>query len=101
MLLLPNYSEDCIEVLLMKEMAALPQASYLITVKFLAFGKELPSGLSDKVIELIDRKKPQSFKFIYQESGWRLLLTFISVNTPIEKSFSLVNDFVKLCKNEL
>lgn len=100
MLRLPNYSEDCVEVLIMKEVAKIHPESYLITVKFLAYGVVLPQGLFSTIEGKIRDKLPKSFKFIHQESGWRLLVTCISGNEPIEKSFSLVNDFVKLCKKD-
>ncbi len=98
MLTLPNYSEDSLEVVVMKKVAKLPQKHYFITVQFIQKGRELPTGFEEELLRRIDKKSPESFKFIYHNNSWRLLFTLIRQDKPTPKAFSLVNTFIQLCK---
>lgn len=100
MLKLPNYSEDCLEVLIMKAIKENCSRDYFITVQFLKKGEQMPLGMIAKMKEKIGHNSPKSFKFIYTEGDWRLLLTFIERNKPVEKNFSLINDFLRLCRGD-
>lgn len=100
MLQLPNYKEDDFEVIIMKKIATIYPDKYFTTVKFLDKGDLLPVGFESKLSSKMKENCPKAFKFIYKELGWRLLFTCIPTDIPIERSYSLVNDFIQLCKDK-
>lgn len=100
MLRLPNYKENDLEVVIMKKIATICPDKYFTTVKFLNRGKQMPVGFELKLSSKMTENCPKGFKFIYKELGWRLLFTCIPTDIPIERSYSLVNDFIQLCKDK-
>mgnify|MGYP007098876052 CR=1 FL=1 len=101
MLKLPNYSEDCLEVLIMKAIKENCSRDYFITVQFLKKGEQMPLGMIAKMKEKIGHNSPKSFKFIYTEGDWRLLLTFIERNKPVEKKLFANQRFLAFMSGRL
>lgn len=98
MLTLPNYSEDCIEVRIFKLIKDLPQTSFFVTVDFVEIETVDEDDIANFVLDQIDQKsKHQAFKIKYQKNRTILVFTFISTQSPLNKKFSLINSFVKLC----
>ncbi len=101
MLCLPNYSEDSFEVKIMKQIALHPQNKYFITVEFSKKGESLPLYLQDFLTDKSNQyQESQPFTRVYREGDWRLILTFIPRNKPIDRRFALTNTFVKLCQKQ-
>ena len=97
MLTLPNFSEDSIEVEILKAVKDLHQTAYFVTTKFIHvsnfYKAELKKFLLDKINNKLDGKH---LKFRYTQGDLSLIFTLYPVNKPINKKFSLINYFVKM-----
>lgn len=100
MLTLPNYSEDSIEVEVLKTIKNLHQDAYFITTKFIHVSnfdkEELNKFILDKIKNKPDDKH---LKFRYKQGDLSLIFTLYPINKPVNKKFSLINEFVKLCQS--
>lgn len=100
MLKLPNYSEQSIEVRILKSIQAHPQENYFIVTQFKRVGTSLPNNLHQFITEKIASKKSIStFKTSLVESDTRLILTFYPRKEPLNYKYALVHTFIEMCNS--
>lgn len=99
MLTLPNFTENCSEVQVLKLVRDLDQDTFFITVEFVKIGDINVTDLKTFLLHQVESKANyQAFKVKYQKKGTQLRFTFFSKNQPLDRKYSLINVFVKLCQ---
>ena len=100
MLQLPNYSENSPEVQILKSLDSHPQSTYFISLDFSRKGAAYPHLLNEFISQKVMGHKdhPRCFRAIFNQEGWRLILTFIPQNGPLNPKFHFVHKFIKMCQ---
>lgn len=66
---------------------------FFVTVEFAKETNTFPTGLEAFIFEKLERihQGVKSRKFIYQESGWRLALTFFPTDQVVDEKYAMKN----------
>lgn len=70
---------------------------YFITAGCSREADTMPEGLGNFIYEklLLINQGLQARKFVYQEDGWRLILTFFPTNEVVNEKYALKNEVYK------
>jgi hypothetical protein len=100
MLQLPNYSEDSLEVKILRTIANHPQTKYFIVAKFNSLGAIELNKLHEFITrKVINRENNTTFKTSFSDQDTRLILTFYPTNSNLEYKYSLIHTFIEMCNN--
>jgi hypothetical protein len=66
---------------------------FFVTVEFTKEGKEYPAGLEAFIVDKLERihQGVKARKFSYQESGWRMALTFFPTDRVVDEKYAMKN----------
>lgn len=76
-----------------KHIAAMPTPGFFITAEMCRLGKEMPLGLDTFILKKLEqiREGITGRRFVFQENGWRIYLTFFPTDAVVDERYALKN----------
>lgn len=87
---------------ILESVSNLPTPGFFVTVQFIYETGETPHELESFIMNKYRQIKEgiTARKFIYQEAGWRMVVTFFPTNQVVDEKYALKNK-VTLQKNNI